>query len=80
MIEEARIRNPDIEFRAADMRSLPVSSGTFAGVVALYSLIHFAGDDLDRVLGEIRACCSRTASCSPASTAPAARPWPGAGC
>lgn len=40
MIENAQRLNPDIEFINGDMRALPVSDNTWAGIIAFYSIIH----------------------------------------
>jgi SAM-dependent methyltransferase len=53
MIETARGRAPEVDFRVGDMRSLDLSNASAAGGVAFYSLIHFSAAELDRALGEI---------------------------
>jgi SAM-dependent methyltransferase len=53
MIEIARGRAPEVEFRVGDLRSLDMADASAAGGVAFYSLIHFAPAELDRALGEI---------------------------
>ncbi len=40
MIEVARRRSPEITFTVASMLDLPVGDGAWAGLVALYSIIH----------------------------------------
>lgn len=40
MVEEARRRHPDLEFRVGQMTALDLPSGELAGLVAWYSLIH----------------------------------------
>ena len=40
MLEEARRLHPEIEFMLGDLRALPVPDGTWAGLVAFYSIIH----------------------------------------
>jgi SAM-dependent methyltransferase len=40
MIAVARRRSPKLEFTASDMLALPVPDGAWAGIVALYSIIH----------------------------------------
>jgi SAM-dependent methyltransferase len=42
MVRRARELNPGIEFRQGDMRSLDVADGRLGGIVAFYSIIHFA--------------------------------------
>lgn len=40
MVEQARLRHPDLEFRVGQMTALDVPVGSLAGVVAWYSVIH----------------------------------------
>ena len=54
MIECARELNPGIEFLHADMRALRVPDGSWAGIVAFYSLIHIARDLITQTLREFR--------------------------
>jgi SAM-dependent methyltransferase len=54
MIECARKLHPIIEFRQADMEALPVANGTWAGIVAFYSLIHVPRDRVVATLREFR--------------------------
>jgi len=53
MLEQARRRNPDIDFLEANMYRLPVEAGTWGAVVALYSIIHIPRAEVVRVLREI---------------------------
>jgi ubiquinone/menaquinone biosynthesis C-methylase UbiE len=53
MIETARRRTPDVDFRVGDMLSLDLTDASAAGGVAFYSLIHFSQAELDRALHEI---------------------------
>ncbi len=53
MIQTARGRAPEVDFRVGDMRSLDLGDASAAGAVAFYSLIHFCAAELDRALGEI---------------------------
>jgi SAM-dependent methyltransferase len=53
MIEIARGRAPEVDFRVGDMRSLDLSDASAAGGIAFYSLIHFSAAELDRALDEI---------------------------
>jgi SAM-dependent methyltransferase len=53
MIETARSRAPEIDFRVGDLRSLDLGDASAAGGVAFYSLIHFSPAELDRALDEI---------------------------
>jgi SAM-dependent methyltransferase len=54
MVDEARRRNPQIEFREGDMRRLDLPDQSLAGIVCFYSIIHLARDDVVSVLGEQR--------------------------
>jgi ubiquinone/menaquinone biosynthesis C-methylase UbiE len=53
MIEIARRRRPDVEYRVGDLRVLPVSDKSWRSVVVLYSLIHLDGDEMRVALAEI---------------------------
>ena len=53
MIEYARSRHPDIEFRLGDMTKLPFPEGSFDGILALYSLIHLTKDMIPSVLSKL---------------------------
>jgi SAM-dependent methyltransferase len=46
MIALAQELNAHLEFRVADMRSLPLESGTFAGIASFYSIIHLKPDEI----------------------------------
>ncbi|TDC26344.1 class I SAM-dependent methyltransferase [Streptomyces sp. 8K308] len=54
MVAVAGARYPQVEFRQGDLRGLPAADGEFGAVVALYSIIHLASEDLPRALAEIR--------------------------
>ena len=54
MIDSARQRSPDIEFRVGDMRTLDLPDGALAGIVALYSLIHIGEPEMGATLRELR--------------------------
>lgn len=54
MIEEARRRNPDIEFRRGDMLSLDADDDSWGGIVAFYSIIHLPREEVPSALGEMR--------------------------
>ncbi|MDT0263690.1 class I SAM-dependent methyltransferase [Jatrophihabitans lederbergiae] len=45
MITIARTRSPKLEFTVGSMLRLPVPDGTWAGIVALYSIIHLTEDE-----------------------------------
>jgi SAM-dependent methyltransferase len=53
MVRRASELNPGIEFRQGDMRALDVESGSLAGIVAFYSIVHFAPEALDAVFREL---------------------------
>lgn len=53
MIGIARSMHPEVLFHVADLAQMPVASGTFAGVLAWYSLIHVPPEDLAGALTEI---------------------------
>jgi SAM-dependent methyltransferase len=52
-IDHARVTYPDGRYALGSMRQLPVSDDAVAGILAWYSLIHAAPQDLDRVLVEL---------------------------
>ena len=54
MIDSARQRSPDIEFRVGDMRALDLPDGALAGIVAFYSLIHIGEPEMGATLRELR--------------------------
>jgi SAM-dependent methyltransferase len=54
MIDSARQRSPDIEFRVGDMRTLDLPDGALAGIVAFYSLIHIGEPEMGATLRELR--------------------------
>ena len=54
MVRVARELNPAIEFRQGDMREVPFADQFFAGVAALYSIIHLEPAELEPVFGELR--------------------------
>jgi SAM-dependent methyltransferase len=54
MIDSARQRSPDIEFRVGDMRALDLPDGALAGIVAFYSLIHIGEFVMAATLRELR--------------------------
>jgi SAM-dependent methyltransferase len=53
MIQRAQELNPEIQFRQGDMRSLDVESESLSGIVAFYSIVHFAPDALAAVFREL---------------------------
>jgi SAM-dependent methyltransferase len=54
MIEVAKRLNQDIDFRVGDMTRLDLPDGALAGVVAFYSIVHFAPSELGAVMLELR--------------------------
>jgi len=54
MIDSARKRSPEIEFRVGDMRALELADGALAAIVAFYSLIHIAEPEMGPTLRELR--------------------------
>jgi len=53
MVHRARELNPDVLFLHGDMRELPFPDGSFTGLVAFYSIIHFQPDQLPTVFAEM---------------------------
>ncbi len=51
-LEHARRRYPALSFQSADVRRLPSGDGTWAGVLAWFSLIHLQPTEVATVLGE----------------------------
>jgi hypothetical protein len=51
--------NAALPFVTADMRALPIGSGTMAGVLAFYSMIYEAADGVRAALAEFRRVLSR---------------------
>jgi SAM-dependent methyltransferase len=54
MIDRASRLTPGVEFRQGDMLALDTPAGTWAGIAALYSIIHIPRGDMVRALGELR--------------------------
>ena len=54
MLEQARRLHPDVEFREGDMTALDSPDAAWAGVIALYSLIHLPRPSVEPALREIR--------------------------
>jgi SAM-dependent methyltransferase len=54
MIECARTLNPGVAFGVGDMRALGLSTASLAGLVAFYSIVHFAPAELNPVMTELR--------------------------
>jgi SAM-dependent methyltransferase len=54
MVSCAARLNPGLDFRVGDMRDLPLPSASLAGLVAFYSIVHFAPHDLRDVMRSLR--------------------------
>jgi SAM-dependent methyltransferase len=54
MVELARRLNPGLDFSAGDMRALDVATGSLAGIVAFYSVIHVQRAEVAGVLAGFR--------------------------
>jgi SAM-dependent methyltransferase len=54
MIAEASAGHPDLAFRVADMFALPHATGSLAGVVAFYAIVHLRSSELAAPLAEFR--------------------------
>src|ERR1051325_10615698 len=52
MIEQARRLNPQIKFQQGDMLALDFDDGAWEAVVAFYSIINIAREDVAAALGE----------------------------
>ena len=52
MIAQAARLNPGLPFQVGEMRALPVADGSWAGIVACYSLLHFGRAEVVAVLRE----------------------------
>ncbi len=53
MVAVARRLNPDLNFAVGDMRKLELATGTFAGIVAFYSIIHLQRAEVSDVFREL---------------------------
>lgn len=53
MVAIAARDHPSAKFRVGDLRDLPASDGEFGAVVALYSLIHLAPEELPTAASEL---------------------------
>jgi SAM-dependent methyltransferase len=54
MIKVARRLNPGIDFRIGDMTRVDLPDAALAGVIAFYSIVHFAPSELGAVMLELR--------------------------
>jgi ubiquinone/menaquinone biosynthesis C-methylase UbiE len=53
MIRCAQRLNPGIQFTHGDMRALPVTDNSWAGIAAFYAIVNLAQDDLAQALREM---------------------------
>jgi ubiquinone/menaquinone biosynthesis C-methylase UbiE len=53
MVEAGRRRFGEVTFRQGDLLNLPAKDGEFGSVVALYTVIHLAPEELDRAFREM---------------------------
>jgi SAM-dependent methyltransferase len=53
-VASARTREPDLEFRVADMLALPTETGSVHGIVAFYSAIHLPRQRIPEAFAEFR--------------------------
>jgi SAM-dependent methyltransferase len=54
LVERARQLTPAVEFRQGDMRALDVPDGAWAGIAALYSIIHIPHAEIVPTFRELR--------------------------
>jgi ubiquinone/menaquinone biosynthesis C-methylase UbiE len=54
MIDQARKHCPGISFKTGNMLSLELESDSLAGIVAFYSIIHVARDEVVNALSEMK--------------------------
>jgi SAM-dependent methyltransferase len=54
MLDQARVLNPGIEFRQGNMLSLDTEDGSWAGIVAFYSIIHLSRSEIADALAEMK--------------------------
>lgn len=52
-VAEAGRRHPGIPFQVGDMLALPLPDGAAAGIVAFYSIVHFAPDQLPQAFAQM---------------------------
>ncbi len=52
-VEQARRLFPDLEFRVSDMLALDLADASLAGITALYSIVHFTPDQVERAIAEM---------------------------
>jgi SAM-dependent methyltransferase len=54
MIKCAASLNPGLDFRVGDIRELSLPAASLVGLVAFYSIVHFAAAELDGVMFQLR--------------------------
>jgi SAM-dependent methyltransferase len=54
MVRSAKALVPDVDFKTGDMCKLDFPDGSFAGIVAFYSIVHFETSELEQVFREWR--------------------------
>src|SRR5262245_18878183 len=54
MVECATRLNPGLDFKEGDMRGLGLKSGSLAGAVLFYAIVHFTADEFAPVMSELR--------------------------
>jgi SAM-dependent methyltransferase len=54
MLAHARAASPAVPMRTADLRALPFADGSFRGALCWYAIIHSSGDDVARIIAELR--------------------------
>ena len=54
MIRVARERQPGIDFRVGDMKTLDLPDASLAGLIAFYAIVHFDTGELPAVFQEMR--------------------------
>lgn len=54
MVQEARRRCPEIEFRQGDMMNLDYNDNYLAGIVAFYAIVHLSLSEVDQALREFK--------------------------
>ena len=53
MVEQARLRYPEIRFQKGDMLDLVCENDSIAAVVSFYSIVHFTEGEVGTALGEV---------------------------
>jgi SAM-dependent methyltransferase len=53
LLEQARILHPGIPFRTGDLLDLDFGDQSIGGVIALYAIVHFSEDQVEKVFREV---------------------------